>query len=76
MVFREKNKNKNNNKKRQQGKGLPIGLIESVAAPLLGKIAKPIFKASFGRRRRKDDERKNTAATTSCSKKSYITKQT
>ena len=38
-------------KRGQRGKGLPIGLITSAAAPFLGKIAKPIFKKFFGRRR-------------------------
>ena len=31
-------------KRKQKGKGLPIGLIASAAAPFLGEIAKPIFK--------------------------------
>ena len=35
----------------QRGKGLPIGLIASAAAPFLGEIAKPIFKKIFGGRR-------------------------
>ena len=37
----------------QRGRGLPIGLTASAAAPFLGKIAKPIFKIIFvGRRKR------------------------
>ena len=39
--------------RKQRGKGLPIGLIASVAAPFSGKIAKPIFKKSFGGSRRR-----------------------
>ena len=70
----KKKKNKNKNKKRQQGKGFPIGLIASATAPLLGEIARPIFKTIFGRGRRKDNERKNTAAETCFSKERYITK--
>ena len=35
-----------------RGGALPIGLIASAAAPFLGKIAKPIFKKTFGGRRR------------------------
>ena len=38
-------------KRGQRGKGLPIGLIASAAAPFLGEIAKPIFKKFFGGRR-------------------------
>ena len=40
-------------KKRQQGKGFPRGLLASAAAPLLGEIAKPLFKIIFGRRKTK-----------------------
>ena len=37
----------------QRGRGLPIGLIASAAAPFLGEIAKPIFKKIFiGRKKR------------------------
>ena len=35
----------------QKRKGFPIGLIASAAAPLLGEIAKPIFK--FWKRKKK-----------------------
>ena len=37
----------------QKGKGFPIGLIASAAAPLVGEIAKPIFKKIFGRGRKR-----------------------
>ena len=37
--------------RKQRGKGLPLGLIASAAAPFLGEIAKPIFKKIFGGRR-------------------------
>ena len=40
-------------KRGQRGKGLPIGLIASVAAPFLGEIAKHIFKKTFGGRRKR-----------------------
>ena len=54
MVFRgKKRKMRTRIKKRQQGKGFPIGLITSATAPLLGEIAKSIFKTIFGRGRRK-----------------------
>ena len=43
----------NKNKKRQRGKGFPIGLIASAAAPFLGEIVKPIFKKIFGGRKRR-----------------------
>ena len=36
-------------KKRQKGKGIPFGLIASLVAPVLGEVAKPIFKKIFGR---------------------------
>ena len=37
----------------QRGRGLPVGLIASAAAPFLGEIAKPIFKKTFGARRKR-----------------------
>ena len=41
--------------KRQRGKGLPLGLLASIGAPVLGEIAKPILGKIFGKglRRRK-----------------------
>ena len=48
-----KQKDKTKNKKRQEGKGFPISLLETAAVPLLGEIAKPLFKTIFGRGRRK-----------------------
>ena len=36
-------------KKRQKGKGIPFGIIASLVAPVLGEVAKPIFKKIFGR---------------------------
>ena len=39
--------------KKQRGKGFPIDLLASAAAPFLGEIAKPIFKTIFSRGRRK-----------------------
>ena len=38
-------------KRGQRGRGLPVGLIASAAAPFLGEIAKPMFKKIFGGRR-------------------------
>ena len=42
-------------KKKQQGGAIPFGLIASLAAPILGEVAKPIFGKILGRgvRRRK-----------------------
>ena len=43
-------------KKWQRGGAIPLGLLASIGAPLLGEIAKPIFGEIFGRgvkRRRK-----------------------
>ena len=39
--------------RKQRGKGVPVGLIASAAAPFLGEITKPLFKNFFGGRRRK-----------------------
>ena len=38
--------------RKQRGKGFPIGLIASAAAPFLGEVAKPLLKKRFGGRRR------------------------
>ena len=38
-------------KRGQKGKGLPIELIASAAAPFIGETAKSIFKKIFGGRR-------------------------
>ena len=40
-------------RKRYRGRGLPIGLIASAAAPFLGEIANPIFKKIFSGRRKR-----------------------
>ena len=52
LVFWGK-KVKKKKKKKQRGKGFPIDLLASAAAPFLGEIAKPIFKTIFSRGRRK-----------------------
>ena len=39
-------------KRKQRGKGFPIGLVASLAAPVLGAVAKPILKKIFGGRKR------------------------
>ena len=44
---------KKKRKQKQKGKGFPFGLVASAAAPLLGEIAKPIFKKIFGRGRKR-----------------------
>ena len=42
----------------QRGKGFPIGLLASAAAPFLGQIAKPTLKKVFsGRKRRRRDKK-------------------
>ena len=38
-------------KRKQKGKGFLIGVIVSLAAPVLGAIAKPIIKKIFGGRK-------------------------
>ena len=43
-------------KRKQRGGTIPFGLIASLTAPVLGEIAKPVFKTILGRgtkRRRK-----------------------
>ena len=46
LVVRKKEKRKN-----QKGGAIRLGLIASFAGPLLGEIAKPIFKKIVGGRR-------------------------
>ena len=38
-----------NRKRRQRGGAFPLGLVASLAGPLLGEVAKPIFKTILGR---------------------------
>ena len=45
-------------KRKQKGAGLPIGLLTSIGAPILGEIAKPIFGKIFGRGRRRSRRRR------------------
>ena len=42
-------KRKKKKRKKQKSKGFPIGLLASVAAPILGQIASPILKKIFGK---------------------------
>ena len=44
---------KKKKKKKQIGGAIPFGLIASLAAPILGEVAKPIFKTILGRGKRK-----------------------
>ena len=54
LVFRgKKRKIRTRIQKRQQVKEFPIGLLASATAPLLGQIAKAIFKTIFGKARRR-----------------------
>ena len=39
-------------KRKQKGAGLPIGLLATIGAPILGELAKPILGKNFGRGRR------------------------
>ena len=36
-------------RKRQKGGAFPLGLVASLAGPILGEVAKPIFKTILGR---------------------------
>ena len=38
-------------KRKQKGGAIPFGLIASLAGPILGEVAKPIFKKIIGRGR-------------------------
>ena len=40
-------------KRRQGGGGIPLGLLASIGAPILGEIAKPILGKVLGRGRRR-----------------------
>ena len=40
-------------KRKQRGGAIPIGLLASIGAPILGEIVKPILGKIFGRGRRK-----------------------
>ena len=44
---------KKEKKKKQKGRAILFGLIASLAAPVLGEIAKPVFKTIFGRGRKR-----------------------
>ena len=44
---------KKRKRKKQKGGAIPFGLLASFAAPVLGQIAKPIFKTILGRGKRK-----------------------
>ena len=48
--------------RKQRGKGFPLGLIASAAAPFLGEVAKPILKKKLLVVKEEDeDEGKNSA---------------
>ena len=40
-------------KRKQKGGTIPFGLITSLAGPILGEVAKPIFKKIIGRGRKR-----------------------
>ena len=40
-------------RKKQKGGAIPFGLLASLAAPILGEVAKPIFGKILGRGRRR-----------------------
>ena len=40
-------------KRKQKGGAIPLGLLASVGAPILGEIAKSILKKFFGRGRKR-----------------------
>ena len=46
-------KYKRKRKRKQKGGAFPIGLLASFAGPVIGEIAKPIFKKILGRGRKR-----------------------
>ena len=46
-------------KRKQKGKGFPYGLVASAAAPLLGEIAKPIFKKNLEEEEKEEKDETN-----------------
>ena len=51
---------KRKKRKKQKGSAIPFGLIASLAAPILGEVAKPIFKTILGRWKRRKKMVKQT----------------
>ena len=51
-ILEEKRKKRKKKTKKQTGKGIPFGLIESLAALVLGEVAKPICNGIFGKEKR------------------------
>ena len=45
-------------RKRQKGGAFPLGLVASLAGPILGEVAKPTFKIILGRRFKKKRRRR------------------
>ena len=45
-------------RKRQKGGAFPLGLVASLAGPILGEVAKPIFKTALGRGLKKKRRRR------------------
>ena len=43
--------------KKQKGGAIPLGLLASFAGPVIGEIAKPIFKKILGRGKKKKKKR-------------------
>ena len=63
-------------KRRQRGKKLPIGLITSATAPILGEIAKPSFKKHFRWEKSEKTMRQNIFAMRTCkATKGLLTKR-
>ena len=54
-------KRKKKKKKTQKGGAIPFGLIASLAAPVYGEIAKPVFKTIIGRGIPKKKVKRNTS---------------
>ena len=44
-------------RKKQKGGAIPLGLLASFAGPVIGEIAKPIFKKILGRGKKKKKKR-------------------
>ena len=44
-------------RKKEKGGAIPFGVIASLAAPVLGEVAKPLLRKIFGRGRRRKIKR-------------------
>ena len=51
--------------KKQKGGAIPLGLLASFAGPVIGEIAKPIFKKILGRGKKRKEKKSSTKSSKS-----------